>query len=144
MTEIDPEKRYKNFDEILTNIYKNGFSDIEFDQVDRKTYQNFVYNLLDVIVSFNESLKMERDISKILERLHTIISVNILEEYIQNVAELLRVFMSHSYTYYINRSIEVQTVKDFYQLLLSLSQRKQQILLDNLHNRLSTIKIVPP
>ena len=105
MTEIDPEKRYKNFDEILTNIYKNGFSDIEFDQVDRKTYQNFVYNLLDVIVSFNESLKMERDISKILERLHTIISVNILEEYIQNVAELLRVFMSHSYTYYINRSI---------------------------------------
>lgn len=54
MTEIDPEKRYKNFDEILTNIYKNGFSDIEFDQVDRKTYQNFVYNLLDVIVSFNE------------------------------------------------------------------------------------------
>ena len=91
MTEIDPEKRYKNFDEILTNIYKNGFSDIEFDQVDRKTYQNFVYNLLDVIVSFNESLKMERDISKILERLHTIISVNILEEYIQNVAELLKI-----------------------------------------------------
>ena len=44
--------------------------------------------------------------------------LNILEEYIQNVAELLRVFMSHSYTYYINRSIEVQTVKDFYQLLL--------------------------
>ena len=70
--------------------------------------------------------------------------VNILEEYIQNVAELLRVFMSHSYTYYINRSIEVQTVKDFYQLLLSLSQRKQQILLDNLHNRLSTLQTHPP
>lgn len=36
MTEIDPEKRYKNFDEILTNIYKNGFSDIEFDKLIEK------------------------------------------------------------------------------------------------------------
>ena len=54
MTEIDPEKRYKNFDEILTNIYKNGFSDIEFDQVDRKTYQNYVYKILEDIVSYKE------------------------------------------------------------------------------------------
>ena len=78
---------------------------------------------------------------KILQKMHAIISKNILEEYIQNSQDVLQVFMSNSYTFYSGRKISLLNFKEFYQFLLKLPHRKQQVVLDNLHNRLSLIKI---
>jgi hypothetical protein len=45
------------------------------------------------------------------------------------------------YRYKSTKGIKVQTVIDFYKLITRLTPTKQKILLDNIYNRLSTIKI---
>lgn len=143
MTEIDPKNRYESFFDVINDVYNKDFLDIDFRENEKEIYQEFVSRIIFIIGEFKDNLKMERDVGKILQRMHAIISKNILEEYIQNSLDVLQVFMSHSYTYYSGHQISLLIFKEFYQFLLKLPHRKQQVVLDNLHNRLSLIKVVP-
>jgi serine/threonine-protein kinase len=143
MIELDPNNRYYSFDEILIDIYNKNFIDIDFTESEKEIYQNFALELIMLIGEFKENLKIERDINKILQKLHSIIAGSILEIYVQNTIAILQTFMTHSYTYHKARHMRLDTLKNFYQFLAQLPHRKQQIVLDNLHNRLSTVKIVP-
>lgn len=141
MTEVDPQNRYRSFSDVINDIYNKDFLDIDFSENEKEIYQTFVSGIIFLIGEYNENLKMERDVGKILQKMHAIISKNILEEYIQNSQDVLQVFMSNSYTFYSGRKISLLNFKEFYQFLLKLPHRKQQVVLDNLHNRLSLIKI---
>ncbi|WP_297895510.1 protein kinase family protein [uncultured Desulfovibrio sp.] len=143
MTEIDPKNRYKSFSDVINDIYNKDFLDIDFTSQEKIIYQEFVNGIISLIVEYKNNLKMERDAGIILQKMHAIISRNILEEYIQNSLDVLQVFLSHSYRYYIGRKMTLASFKKFYQFLLKLPHRKQQVVIDNLHNRLSLIKVVP-
>ena len=41
----------------------------------------------------------------------------------------------------MGKDIEIQTIIDFYGLLIMLSPAKQKIVFDNIYNKLSTIKV---
>jgi len=69
------------------------------------------------------------------------VSYSSLEEYVPNNSKLIDCFVSGRYNYYPNTNIDVKTVVDFYKLIMRLSSSKKKVVLDNINNRLSAIKI---
>ena len=144
MTEVDPNRRYQSFTNVLEEIQQEEFLEIGFDENDKEIYQSFVGQFTWLIGIFKSQLKMERDVNKILQSIKNILSLNLLEKEVQNSKDILSCFMKHQYTYYPNRLMDVDALKLFYQFLSKLPYKKQQTVLDNFHNKLSLIEVVVP
>ena len=76
-----------------------------------------------------------------LNKLATIIRNSSLESHIQNNSQLIQCFINGGFGYNTKSNIDVKNVIDFYDLVTRLPSSKQEILFNNIYNRLSTIKI---
>lgn len=141
MIQLNPESRFKTFNEISQYISKNTLEDISFTSQQKKVYKSFVDSLCNTIASFKEELKLTTDINKILNDLDTIVHYNALEENLIHNCDLINSFIENKYMYYKNFNINISTVICFYKLMLSLNARKQKIVIDNIFYRLALIPV---
>ncbi len=141
MIKIDPQERYTSFSEIINDISAGVLAEIEFSDEDKETYRSFSSQLSSVIAEFVDAYTPINDMQIVLARLSDVIRNSSLEEYVPNNSKLIDCFVSGRYNYYPNTNIDVKTVVDFYKLIMCLSSSKKKVVLDNINNRLSAIKI---
>ena len=141
MIELEPENRIKSFEEVSNKISTHVISEINFTSKEKSVYQNMANELVDHIYRFHSGVKFVSDLEEIIKNLGRLIIENSLEEYIQANSKLIQCFISGGYKYSNSIEIKLNTVKEFYDLLLQLNQRKQKIIIDNLHNRFSRIPV---
>ena len=144
MTKVNPIQRYSSFSEIIGDISAGVMGEIDFSDVEKGIYRNFAYDLGNHINHYTEKYSPINDISMTMTKLAELIRHSSLEQYIQDNSELIRCFISGGYIYSTRKDIDVQTVIDFYGLVISLSPAKQKILFDNIYKRLSMIKVEVP
>lgn len=141
MTKLEPNERYASFNNISQAISEGVLSEINFSGTEKETYKKFADALVGHISYYNDKYEPINDIDSILNKLGTLIRSSSLETFIQDNSQLIRCFIKGSYTYNKRCDIEVQHVKNFYQLLVRLDPYKQKIVLDNIQTRLGGVKI---
>lgn len=141
MTKLEPNERYASFNNISQAISEGVLSEINFSGAEKDTYKKFADALVGHITYYNDKYEAINDIDSILNKLGTLIRSSSLETFIQDNAQLIRCFIKGNYTYNKRCDIEVQRVRNFYQLLVRLDPYKQKIVLDNIQTRLGGVKI---
>lgn len=140
MTQLNPQKRYMNFRDILIDV-SQGVLAIDFTNEEKDLYLNFAEVLSNYIIDHTNSYDPVDDTNLVMTRLSNLLKNSSLEEYIQDNKELINCFINNSYTYKTSNDILVSVIRDFYQLLQALGSDKQKIVLDNINVRLSKINI---
>ena len=141
MCQIKLNRRYSSFNEIEQDISRGLFQEIEFSDSEKKNYLNFANSLEEKIKKYNDKPNFITDSDEIIKGLSTIIKNHSLEYFIQNNSNLIDIFIEAPYIYNTSKNISVNIVKEFFQFYCNLDYFKQQIVLNNLYSRLSTIKI---
>lgn len=141
MTKINPTHRYASFLEITNDISLGVLAEINFTEKDKKSYRCFANSLTSHIQYYIDKYIPIANISITLSKLAELIRNSSLEEYIQNNNHLINCFITGKYSYQTTKDIDLQTVTDFYELVIRFSPDKQKIIFDNIYNRLSTIQI---
>lgn len=140
MIQVEKEKRYQSFSEIVSDISKLILREKYFNNSERNTYLKFATALNNHIAKLSSQIK-RKDINEIIEKLQKVLRSNMLNEVIQSNSELIHCFTDEFSSYYTKLDIEYKTVEDFYKLLIALPEDKKQIVIDNLYTKLSNIEI---
>lgn len=140
MLQVDSDKRFGSFEEILNTIYNRDIKMIAVTDTDKAIYRNFSNSLIRSISCYTDTFKMENEIDKILKALNDIITNNCFEDIIVNNSALIGIFVKTGYKYFKNVNIETEDVTQFYQWLNSKNEKYQQIILNNLRIKLQTIE----
>lgn len=140
MVQVEREKRYQSFSEIVSDISGFIFDEDYFSSEEKQIYQVFSNELHAHIVKFNKTIE-RREMDDIVQLLQKVLRDNMLEEYIQANNDLISCFINVGYTYRSEIDIERSVVEDFYKMFISMSDDKKQIILDNIYTKLSNIKV---
>lgn len=141
MTKLEQKERYASFNDISQAISEGVISEIDFSRIEKDMYKKFADALVGHILYYNDKYDPINDIDIILNKLGTLIRSSSLETFIQDNSQLIKCFIKGSYRYNDKCDIEVQHVKNFYQLMVKLDPYKQKIVLDNIQTRLGGITI---
>lgn len=141
MIEYSYNKRYNSFEDIYKDISKGIFNEIDFSNKDKGTYRNFADSLYNHIRAYKGTYQLKSNIEQIINDLGNVIKENSLEFYIQSNSKLIDCFISGSYIYNPRTDIQLEIVTEFYNFFIKLPYDRQKNVLDNLHNRLNTIKV---
>lgn len=141
MTKINPSQRYQSFSDIVSDISAGVLGEIDFSEKEKNIYRKFANDISTHINHYVNKYSPVNNISYTLSKLSELIRNSALEEYIQDNSQLIGCFINGGYNYMAGRDIELKTIVDFYSLFTSLLPTKQNILYDNIYNRLSRIRI---
>lgn len=141
MVKISLDERYSSFHEITNDILEGVLGEIEFSEEDKITYRNFAGDLVSHIYEYSDSYSPINDILEIKNKLSEVIRSSSLELYLQNNSKLISCFISNGYTYSNKEDIKIENIIEFYKMLCRLEDSKTKIIIDNLNNRLSKIKV---
>ncbi len=141
MIQYSCDKRYSSFEQIYQDISKGIFSEIDFSDYEKGTYRNFADSLYNHISVYTGPYELKTNIEQIINDLENVVKENSLEFFIQSNSKLINCFVSGPYRYTTATNIQVEVVTKFYEFFIKLSSEKQKNVLDNIHNRLNTIKI---
>ena len=142
MIKTDPEQRYYSFSSIVADISSGVLSEIDFSDQQKNYYRSFADDLSSHIHNYRSKYSPKNDINQTISDLATLIRNSSLELYVQDNSKLIGCFLSGGYQYDPRKDILVQTLKDFYSLIISLDYSKKKILFDNIYTRLSTIQTI--
>lgn len=140
MIRVEREKRYNSFCNINNDISTKNFNESILTEENKEIYNNFAKSIFSKINTLKEQIK-KKEVNSILEGLEKTLNDNLFEEFIQNNLELISCFTNEVKKYYTSNDIKREKVQAFYDLLKSLSSDKQQVIIDNLYNKLSNIYI---
>ena len=141
MIQYSCDKRYNSFEQIYQDISEGIFIEIEFSNYEKGIYRNFADSLYSHISVYTGPYELKTNKEQIINDLEDVVKENSLEFFIQSNSKLINCFVSGPYKYKINTDIQVEVVTKFYEFFIKLSREKQKNVLDNIHNRLNTIKI---
>ena len=141
MIEYKMEDRYKSFEEIYNDISKGIFNKWDFSEREKEIYLEASAAIANLISEYNSPYRPITDPQKVLKKLEVLLRKNSLEKYIQNNAELINCFLENSYTYQRRNSVSKDIIQWFYDWLISLEERKQINVIENINNRLSNIRL---
>jgi len=141
MIQVNPTQRYKSFSEVSEAISTGILNEIDFTDTEKKVYLAFADQLSSHIARYVDKYETVNDVNITIKLLASLISDSALEEYIQANNRLISCFINGRFSYYQDINIEVDYVKNFYELLIRLAPQKQRIVLDNIYTRLSKIKV---
>ncbi len=137
MLNTDPDKRYNSFADIIVALDKKDFKQLNISNDDKETYNNFIGSLCNSISAFTKKPIFESNISSMLFNLQKILEENCLNYHIENTVSLIEIFVKSPLRYYTNRKIDVTVVQSFYDWLISKDEQYQEIVIKNIHNRLT-------
>jgi serine/threonine-protein kinase len=140
MTKNDCEKRIDSFFNIKREIITDESIGIDFSGDDKDKYLRFVSCLSDIYSKIHIQSKYNSDINKIINDLEDVYRNSMLETYMQNNNSIAKCFIKGNYSYYANKAIEVELIKDFLTFIKSASVDKQKIILNNLWQRLDNVE----
>ena len=136
MMSLDPDKRYDSFKDILAALDKKDMKALEISDDDKIIYREFTESVYGVLAEFSETPNIELNISNVLEGLQQLLESNCLNESVQNVTELIGVFVKSGYRYYNTRYVDVEAIYNFYNWFISKDEPFQKVILKNIKNRL--------
>ena len=144
MCEVSIEKRYQSFKDVSDDIAKGVLLGTDFSARDKAVYQDMASSLVNTISYYTRDLSPVSEIERDQVNLGELIRNSSLEEYIQANSALISCFLTNGFTYSLRIMTKVDTVKDFYRLLIDSDYQKKEIILENLIIRLSLIEIKKP
>lgn len=136
MMNVDPLKRYESFKEILMALDKKDMKALEISDDDRAIYRAFTESIYGVLAEFSEKPDLDLNVQDVLEGLKQLLESNCLNESVQNVPELISIFVKSQYKYYSTRYVDVEAINNFYNWFISKDEDFQKIILKNIRNRL--------
>lgn len=136
MMNADPSKRYESFKDILMALDKKDMKALEISDEDRAIYREFTESVYGVLAEFTEKPNLNLNVPNVLEGLQQLLESNCLNESVQNVSELIGVFVNSNYRYYGSRYVSVEAINKFYNWFVSKDEIFQNIILKNIKNRL--------
>ncbi len=136
MAQIDLNNRYQSFSQIKSDISNGLLYGIDFSEKEKDVYIEFADGISNSINYYTNDFTPCEDIDGILNNLREIIKKNSLEKYIQRNVDVIRCFVMNGYNYNNRTNISTDSVKAFYNLLSTVSEEKQYIILENIKNRL--------
>ena len=139
MTVADYNERISSFSLIERNILSDESIGIEFTDEDKEIYQRFASGLTSIFSKIEKDAEYVTDIDKIVSGLEEVYRNSILEDYIQNPNSISSCFVSGAY-YFKRPNIDIFILRDFIKFIKSVSIDKKRIILNNLWQRLDTIK----
>ena len=141
MIKINPTQRYNSFTEIVSDISSGILGEINFTEDQKEIYQSFADVLEHHINHYLDKYAPVNSVPETLSKMAELIRNSSLERYVQDNRQLINCFIVNGYNYNARRDIKVETVVDFYELVIGLLLVKQKILFDNIYTRLATIKV---
>ena len=120
-------------------ILKQEMEDLfENDEID--SYRDFANSISKIYAKIGQSAKFLNDTDLVISKLEECYRKNMLEQTIQNVNDIAKVFFDGSYTYYNKKDIYLYTIENFIKLLKGSSKEKKRIIMLNIENRLNVIE----
>ena len=141
MCEVSIEKRYQSFKDVSDDIAKGVLLGTDFSARDKAVYQDMASSLVNTISYYTSDFSPVSEIERVQVNLGELIRNSSLEEYIQANSALISCFLTNGFAYSLRIMTKVDTVKDFYRLLIDSDYQKKEIILENLIIRLSLIEI---
>ena len=136
MLSTNPNDRYNSFADIIIALDNKEFKQLDISSEDKEIYNNFIGGLCNCIGEFTKKPVFEDNITSILSELNEILEENCLNYHIENMVEVFNVFIKSPLRYYSKRHIDSDTLKAFYDWILSKDERYQEIIIKNIKNRL--------
>lgn len=144
MMEKQPHKRYQSFLDIRDAVGKHDFLTMNISDKDKAIYRNFSDTVYSAINHYRVKPKFHSDPESVILKLHTALSNNVFETYIQNNADIISSIVACSYNYNRLIRIETQQVKTFVDWLSSVTPESQELIINNLISKLSNIRVIYP
>ncbi|GHU88784.1 hypothetical protein FACS189476_06500 [Spirochaetia bacterium] len=135
-------ERYASFAEVKEALDKYDFSTTEISQIDKNIYQNFANSVYGALSSFIDEKKFNNDVSVFIIKLENALKTNLFEDEIQHTPDVVNSIVTSRYKYSTHLSISRKVVSDFLDWFKRSTKQWQQIILNNIIAKLSTIKIV--
>ncbi len=142
MMEINPDKRYSTFQEILDKINAREFSLLEVSDSDKKTYMSFTNEIMNSIVGFNDTPNIEDNADVIINGLTSVLEENCFENILVDNSSLLNVFVKNSYSYYNSNKIEMSLIKEFFDWINLKDRHYQEVVVKNIKSKISKKGII--
>lgn len=136
-----PNDRYSSFAEIREVIDKQDFTNMEITQSDKDIYQIFANHLYYTLSKFTSERKFNRDVDDFIQKIEQILQDNYFENEIQNNSDLLGSIITAGYRYKTKNLISCDNVKLFLAWFKKSTQQSQQLILNNIILKLSTIPV---
>lgn len=144
MCEVSIEKRYQSFKDVSDDIAKGVLLGTDFSARDKAVYQDMASSLVNTISYYTSDFSPVSEVERVQVNLGELIRNSSLEEYIQANSALISCFLTNGFAYSLRIMTKVDTVKDFYRLLIDSDYQKKKIILENLIIKLSLIEIKKP
>ncbi len=141
MTKVDYLKRIDSFQKINGAILTNKVEELNFSHEEKRIYQTFADEYISIFAKIGKEVQFSTDNERIINRLEKVYKSSMLEDYVQNSQALVLCFLSGGpYTYYKQNKVSVECLKDMLDLLKKSSTDEQNIIINNLVNRLANIE----
>lgn len=140
MIKLNYEERIKSFFDVDRIVISEDSNNIKFTDEERNVYQRFATPLSCLFSKIELSAEYLSNMDILIQSLEEIYKNSMLEELVQNPSAVARVFVRGQYYYNQKKTINIYELKDFLQLIKSGSPDKKRIILNNLWQRLDSIK----
>jgi serine/threonine-protein kinase len=135
--------RLPSFIEVLKNLDNDRFYEIEFEHAELSAYRAFAEALGKHITKVAKDAKYIDDAERIKISLEAAYHGAMLEETVPDAVTITRAVLNGQY-FYQKVGLPVKVVRNFLQLLKTVSIEKQRIILANLWTRLDAIDRYDP
>jgi serine/threonine protein kinase len=137
---VDYYSRFNSFFDVSREITEGSSLYNEFDDYEKGIYRRFVGELIPLYASMDGTQRYVLDIDKITSDLENIHRSQMLEDTIQNIGELIGIFVSGGCSYWTKLEVSVEVVKEFANWFRQLPLDKQKIVLTHIWKRLDGVK----
>lgn len=141
MMQHEPDDRYGSFEDILKALDKKDFKQVVVSEYDREVYNKFIGEIMNCLSTYSEKPVFETATAKIIAGMGEILDNNCLNYRVDNTTPVIGIFVKSPYRYYSKRTIEVDSIQNFYSWIIDKEDSFQQIVVNNIINRLASIPV---
>ena len=138
MCRRDPGLRVQSFFDVEKCIQGNKFFEIEFKNDELTCYREFTDEICSHISEISDNATYIDDLEQIQRKLEDAYRSFMLEKEVPDSKSVISCFILGSFRYQ-PRGFSVHVVRDFLQLLKSVTQEKRRIIYANFHTKLDSI-----
>jgi serine/threonine protein kinase len=135
----DPRNRTSSFSTVQHELSQQEFLQVQFSEAETDAYRSFSSQLVAALTKLESSTKYISDAREVLAKLEDAFKNSMLNEYLTKPGIAANCFLSGTYYYRQNRTIEVEALGKFLHVFRAATTAKRNILLRNLHTRLDAI-----
>jgi serine/threonine-protein kinase len=133
--------RIESFSHVQEAIINDAYNfEDYFSYAEKNIFKGFMSQIVNIYSTIGTNSKYVDNMDQLIIELEEVLKTNILEDRVQNILDLSRLFIKGDYKYYPKNEVSTNWLKDFIHLLKSCNSEKKNILKLAIINRLRTIK----